>query len=70
MYGDGGYIDKFGLNFKICNISCVYWEVKGDIIWIVDCNVWFGVNLVGRMVDKLDGFLFDGICIKFYKFVY
>ncbi|KAK4663930.1 Ceramide glucosyltransferase [Podospora pseudopauciseta] len=69
-HGDGGHVDKLGPNPKIRNISRAYREVKGDIIWIADCNVWLGANSAGRMVDKLFGFLPDGAQTKPYKFVH
>ena len=45
-----------GPNPKIRNMSRGYREAKSDIIWIVDCNVWVGRGVCGRMVDKLCGF--------------
>lgn len=44
-----------GPNPKIRNISRGYREAKGDIIWVLDCNVWVGSGAAGRMVDKLCG---------------
>lgn len=46
-------------------MSRAYREAKGDIIWIIDCNVWVGTGVGGRMVDKLCGY--SG---KRYKFVH
>uniref|UniRef100_A0A093V012 Ceramide glucosyltransferase n=1 Tax=Talaromyces marneffei PM1 TaxID=1077442 RepID=A0A093V012_TALMA len=54
-----------GPNPKIRNMSRAYREAKGDIIWIIDCNVWVGTGVCGRMVDKLCGY--GG---KRYKFVH
>ncbi|KAI9802324.1 MAG: hypothetical protein M1833_001830 [Piccolia ochrophora] len=44
-----------GPNPKIRNMSRGYREAKGDIIWVVDCNVWVGKGVAGRMVDRLCG---------------
>ena len=44
-----------GPNPKIRNMSRAYREAKGDIIWIIDCNVWVGQGVCGRMVDRLCG---------------
>ncbi|KAL9106669.1 MAG: hypothetical protein Q9227_008321 [Pyrenula ochraceoflavens] len=48
----------FGLgpNPKIRNMSRAYREAQGDIVWIIDCNVWVGRGVCGRMVDKLCGY--------------
>ncbi|GAM36165.1 hypothetical protein TCE0_018f05043 [Talaromyces pinophilus] len=54
-----------GPNPKIRNMSRAYREAKGDVIWIIDCNVWVGTGVCGRMVDKLCGY--GG---KRYKFVH
>ena len=45
-----------GPNPKIRNMSRGYREAKGDIVWIIDCNVWVGKGVCGRMVDRLCGF--------------
>ncbi|KAF2153542.1 glycosyltransferase family 21 protein [Myriangium duriaei CBS 260.36] len=42
-----------GPNPKIRNMSRAYREASGDIIWIVDCNVWVAKGTLGRMVDTL-----------------
>ncbi|GAB7346993.1 hypothetical protein MBLNU459_g3145t1 [Dothideomycetes sp. NU459] len=47
--------ELLGPNPKIRNMSRAYREAKGDIIWIVDCNVWVGKGACGRMVDTLAG---------------
>ncbi|KAF2198540.1 hypothetical protein GQ43DRAFT_443250 [Delitschia confertaspora ATCC 74209] len=47
---------KLGPNPKIRNMSRAYREAKGDIVWIIDCNVWVGKGVCGRMVDLLCGF--------------
>lgn len=51
---------RLGPNPKIQNLSRGYHDAKGDIIWILDCNVWVGTGVMGRMVDKLCGFTADG----------
>ncbi|SPQ21491.1 08c3e293-c4d1-4ef1-9319-37c44e8b46a7 [Thermothielavioides terrestris] len=70
LHGTGGHINNLGPNPKIRNISRAYREAKGDIVWIVDCNVWVGTNSAGRMVDKLCGFQPDGSRTTPYKFVH
>lgn len=52
------------------NISRAYREAKGDIIWVIDCNVWVATGVLGRMVDKLMGFSNDNASVKPYKFVH
>ncbi|KAI9839059.1 MAG: hypothetical protein M1837_002277 [Sclerophora amabilis] len=59
-----------GPNPKISNMSRGYREAKGDILWVVDCNVWVGKGVAGRMVDKLCGFRGDGAQAERYKFVH
>ncbi|KAJ5794671.1 hypothetical protein N7457_001270 [Penicillium paradoxum] len=44
-----------GPNPKIRNMSRAYREAKGDIVWIIDCNVWVGKGVCARMVDRLCG---------------
>jgi ceramide glucosyltransferase len=44
---------NLGPNPKIRNMSRAYREAKGDIVWILDCNVWVGRGVCGRMVDRL-----------------
>ncbi|KAI7160383.1 glycosyltransferase family 21 protein [Hortaea werneckii] len=46
---------KLGPNPKVRNMSRAYREAVGDLIWIVDCNVWVGKGAVGRMVGLLEG---------------
>ncbi|KAF1998198.1 glycosyltransferase family 21 protein [Amniculicola lignicola CBS 123094] len=55
-----------GPNPKIRNMSRAYREAKGDIIWVLDCNVWLGKGVCGRMVDLLCGYGGQ----KKYKFVH
>jgi ceramide glucosyltransferase len=58
-----------GPNPKIRNMSRGYRESKGDIIWIIDCNVWVDTGVCGRMVDKLCGFPKNSSSSP-YKFVH
>ena len=60
---------RLGPNPKIRNMSRAYREAKGDIVWIIDCNVWIGRGVCGRMVDRLCGFGGRGKERK-YKFVH
>lgn len=62
--------DDVGPNPKIRNISRAFREAKGDIIWIIDCNVWIGKGVAGRMVDRLCGYGPGGTRMKPYKFVH
>ncbi|RAK80995.1 putative ceramide glucosyltransferase [Aspergillus fijiensis CBS 313.89] len=57
---------ELGPNPKIRNMSRAYREAKGDIVWIIDCNVWVGKGVCGRMMDKLCGTAGG----KRYKFVH
>lgn len=61
-----------GPNPKIRNMSRAYREAKGDIVWILDCNVWVGKGVCGRLVDLLCGFTKenDGKTKMKYKFVH
>lgn len=47
--------DQLGPNPKIRNMSRAYREADGDIVWIIDCNVWVGTGTCARMVDTLQG---------------
>ncbi|EME81622.1 glycosyltransferase family 21 protein [Pseudocercospora fijiensis CIRAD86] len=47
--------DHLGPNPKIRNMSRAYREATGDVIWIIDCNVWVAKGVCGRMVAKLEG---------------
>ena len=67
LSGQGGDADNLGPNPKIRNMSRGYREAKGDIIWILDCNVWVSRSVCGNMVDRLCGFTRDG---RKYKFVH
>lgn len=70
LHGNAGHTNNLGPNPKIRNISRAYREAKGDIIWIIDCNVWIGTGSAGRMVDKLCGFRPDGARATPYKLVH
>lgn len=52
----GENINHLGPNPKIRNMSRAYREAKGDIIWVMDCNVWVNKGTCGRMVDRLFGY--------------
>lgn len=47
--------ERLGPNPKIRNMSRAYREAKGDIVWILDCNVWVAKGACGRMIDTLVG---------------
>ena len=70
LSGNGGQITNLGPNPKIRNMSRGYREAKGDLIWIIDCNVWVGKGVAGRMVDRLCGYKSDGSRATPYKFVH
>ena len=70
LSGHGGETSNLGPNPKIRNMSRGYREAKGDLIWIIDCNVWIGKGVAGRMVDKLCGYKADGTRATPYKFVH
>jgi ceramide glucosyltransferase len=59
---------SLGPNPKIRNMSRAYREAKGDIIWVIDCNVWVGKGVCARMVDRLCGT--GATPGKKYKFVH
>ncbi|KAJ5775513.1 uncharacterized protein N7511_000524 [Penicillium nucicola] len=65
---DGTSTYALGPNPKIRNMSRAYREAKGDIIWIIDCNVWVGKGVCSRMVDRLCGT--GATPGKKYKFVH
>lgn len=69
LSGRDGKKHNLGPNPKIRNMSRGYREAKGDIVWIIDCNVWVGRRVAGRMVDLLCGFSPGQLGIK-YKFVH
>ena len=70
LHGARGHVNNLGPNPKIRNISRAYREAKGDLIWILDCNVWTAKHAAGRMVDKLNGFQPGGARTTPYKFVH
>ncbi|KAK1996338.1 ceramide glucosyltransferase [Colletotrichum falcatum] len=70
LHGSDGHADNLGPNPKIRNISRAYREAKGDIIWVMDCNIWVAKGVAGRMVDKLLGYGPGGSRVKPYKFVH
>lgn len=70
LHGPHGQADNLGPNPKVRNMSRAYREARGDIIWIVDANVWVSEGVAGRMVDKLCGFQPDGRRAKPFKFVH
>jgi len=69
LSGRNGRATNLGPNPKIRNMSRAYREAKGDIVWIVDCNVWIAPPVAGRMVDLLCGFTPTAPGRK-YKFVH
>lgn len=69
LSGRDGRTGNLGPNPKIRNMSRAYREAKGDILWIVDCNVWVSSSVAGRMVDLLCGFTTTAPGRK-YKFVH
>ena len=69
LSGRDGKIGNLGPNPKIRNMSRAYREAKGDILWIIDCNVWVAPSVAGRMVDLLCGFTSTAPGRK-YKFVH
>ena len=56
LSGRDGKTGNLGPNPKIRNMSRAYREAKGDILWIIDCNVWVSPPVAGRLVDLLCGF--------------
>jgi ceramide glucosyltransferase len=65
-----GESNNLGPNPKIRNMSRGYREAKGDVIWTLDCNIWIGKGVAGRMVDRLYGYKSDGSRAVPYKFVH
>ncbi|KAK3679765.1 Ceramide glucosyltransferase [Recurvomyces mirabilis] len=57
---------NLGPNPKIRNMSRAYREAIGDLMWVIDCNVWVAKGTLGRMVARLEG---SGSGQK-YKFVH
>ncbi|CAF9930649.1 hypothetical protein IMSHALPRED_008242 [Imshaugia aleurites] len=69
LSGRDGRVGNLGPNPKIRNMSRAYREAKGDIVWIIDCNVWVSPSVAGRMVDLLCGLTPTAPGWK-YKFVH
>ncbi|KAL8903905.1 MAG: hypothetical protein Q9207_003615 [Kuettlingeria erythrocarpa] len=69
LSGFSGNFNNLGPNPKIRNMSRAYREAKGDIVWIIDCNVWVDQSTAGRLVDLLCGFTPSRHNCK-YKFVH
>ncbi|KAF4120736.1 ceramide glucosyltransferase [Geosmithia morbida] len=63
-------VQNLGPNPKIRNISRAYAEARGDIIWVMDCNVWAAPGVLGRMVDKLVGYSGSNGAVTPYKLVH
>lgn len=70
LSGHGGTASNLGPNPKIRNMSRGYREARSDIVWIIDCNVWIGKGVAGRMIDKLCGLGPNGTRTKPFKFVH
>ncbi|RFU79283.1 ceramide glucosyltransferase [Trichoderma arundinaceum] len=71
LHGPEGRVNTLGPNPKIRNISRAYREAAGEVIWIIDCNVWVASGVLGRMVDKLMGYTAAGAPpARPYKFVH
>lgn len=47
--------EDVGPNPKIRNLSKSYREATGDIVWILDCNVWVTPGTLRRAVELLEG---------------
>ncbi|KAL8689053.1 MAG: hypothetical protein Q9218_005190 [Villophora microphyllina] len=69
LSGHDGDPYNLGPNPKIRNMSRAYREAKGDLVWIIDCNVWVDKTVAARLVDLLCGFSPGGHGRK-YKFVH
>ncbi|KAG0636161.1 nucleotide-diphospho-sugar transferase [Tuber brumale] len=59
--------EDVGPNPKIRNLSKGYREAKGDIMWILDSNIWVPSGILDRSVRLLEGLDQDG---KGYKLVH
>ncbi|KAK5038217.1 Ceramide glucosyltransferase [Exophiala sideris] len=64
------YRAHLGPNPKIRNMSRAYREAKGDLIWIIDCNVWVGPGICARTVDRVCGFTTTNKPATPYKLVH
>jgi len=47
--------EGIGPNPKIRNLSKAYREATGDIVWILDCNIWVNPGTLRRSVELLEG---------------
>ncbi|KAK9426691.1 putative Ceramide glucosyltransferase [Seiridium unicorne] len=70
LNGSEAGIENMGPNPKIRNLSRAYREVKGDIVWVADCNVWLSSSAAGHMVDRLCGLAPNGQRTKPCKLVH
>lgn len=62
--------EALGPNPKIRNMSRAYREGKGDLVWVIDCNVWVSRGACARMVDKLCGYGPNDSLTTAYKLVH
>ena len=70
LHGAAGHVHNLGPNPKIRNLSRGYREARGDLVWIIDCNVWVSRGAAARMADKLCGRGPGGRRVAPYKFVH
>lgn len=61
----GQKAEGMGPNPKIRNMSRAYREASGNIVWIIDCNVWVQKGACARMVETLEGYRDEGRKNKF-----
>ncbi|KAI5780770.1 nucleotide-diphospho-sugar transferase [Geopyxis carbonaria] len=47
--------EDVGPNPKIRNLSKAYREARGDILWILDCNIWVPPGILRRSTKLLEG---------------
>jgi ceramide glucosyltransferase len=47
--------EDVGPNPKIRNLSKAYREAAGDIVWVLDCNIWVPPGILRRSVQLLEG---------------
>ncbi|KAI5799091.1 nucleotide-diphospho-sugar transferase [Peziza echinospora] len=63
--------ENVGPNPKIRTLSKAYREARGDIMWLLDSNIWVTPGTLGRMVQTLCGFdRYGQETKKPYKFVH
>lgn len=70
LHGTNGKVNNLGPNPKIRNLSRAFREAKGDLVWVLDCNVWISKDVTGHMVDRLQGYDHGGKRRMPYKFVH